>query len=72
MDPSTMQNPNKMTPQQEAIFEKKAEQHFKGHRGLQNGRDYRWNIFRWITEEDRQNYRENFDKVFPDAPGAGY
>ena len=68
---SEIETPQKMTPQQEAVFEQKAERELSGHRGLLNGRDYRWNIFRWITEEDRKNYRKNFDQVFPDAPGAG-
>lgn len=54
----------------EAEFERRAEKHFQGHRGLLNGRDYRWNVFRWITDEERDAYRENFDNTFPDAPGS--
>ena len=56
----------------EIKFEKKAEQEMKGHRGLKNGRDYRWNIFRYITKDEFDKFRSNFDKVFPNAPGAGY
>jgi len=59
-----------MTPQQEAAFEKKAEKHFKGQRELPNGRNFRfWNHDK-DTKADKQ-YRKNFDKVFPNSPGAG-
>lgn len=58
-----------MTPQQEAIFEKKAEQHFKGQRELPLGRDFRWNSVR--DPEAERKYRQNFDSVFPNSPGAG-
>lgn len=61
-----------MTKEELAKFEKKSEQHFKGQRELQCGRDYRWNSYRYITAEDRKNFRENFDKVFKNAPGYGY
>lgn len=51
-----------MTPAQEIVFEKKAEQHFKGHRELPAGRNFRcWN--RTETEEDRQKFNENFDQI---------
>ena len=60
-----------MTLQEEAIFEAKAEKHFKSQRELPRGRDYRWNTFHEITEEDYDNYRKNFDRIFPNAPGAG-
>jgi len=40
-----------MTPQQEATFEKAAERELNGHRGLQNGRDFRWNVFRFRDED---------------------
>ena len=57
-----------MTPQQEAAFERKAEKHFQGHRGLIDGRDYRWNCFRFRDEDDE--FRSRFDDTFPDAPGS--
>lgn len=60
-----------MTLQEEAAFEAKADKHFRSQRELPNGRDFRWNTFRNITREDRDNYRRNFDLVFPNAPGAG-
>lgn len=41
------------------------------HRGLAPGRDYRWNIFGQIKPEEFKSFRENFDDIFPDAPGAG-
>jgi len=51
-----------MTPAQEAAFERKAEKHFRGHRELPNGRNFRcWN--RTETEVDRQKYRDNFDRI---------
>jgi hypothetical protein len=58
-----------MTPQQEAKFEKQADKHFKSQRELPNGRDFRWNMQR--DPESEHNYRNNFDNVFPKAPGAG-
>lgn len=60
-----------MTAEQEAKVDRKIEDHFKGHRMFPNGRDYRCFIQHAITEEDRENYRTNFDLVFPHAPGAG-
>jgi hypothetical protein len=57
-----------MDAQTEAAFERKAEQHFKGHRGLLPGRDFRWNCFRFRDEDDQ--FRSRFDRTFPDAPGS--
>jgi hypothetical protein len=55
---------------QEAAFEKKAEKHFKSHRELPAGRNFTcWNRDK-DTAADRK-YRENFDSIFPNAPGAG-
>jgi len=59
-----------MTPAQEAAFEKKADQHFKSHKPCPLGRN------NWCWElrndpESNKNWRDNFDNVFPDAPGAG-
>jgi len=60
-----------MTPQQEAAFEKKAEQHFKGHRELPNGKNFTcWN--REHSKEAEQKYKQNFDKIFPNSPGVGF
>lgn len=59
-----------MTPQEEAVFEKKAERHFKGQRELPKGRNFRFWEHEKDIEADRK-YRENFDKVFPSAPGNG-
>lgn len=60
-----------MTPDQERDFNRRAEQMLQGHRPAPDGRDYRAFVFSEITAEDRDNYRKNFDRVFPDAPGAG-
>jgi hypothetical protein len=59
-----------MDAQTEAAFERKAERHFKSQRTLLPGRDYRFNILRWITYDERQSYRKNFDTIFPKSPGA--
>lgn len=60
-----------MTRQEEAIFEKKAEREFKGQRELPVRRDFRWNKPHWHIKEDDRKFRENFDRIFPLAPGAG-
>mgnify|MGYP001556254212 CR=1 FL=1 len=66
-----------MTPAEEKAFEKKAERHFKSQREIPNGRDYRWNSYRFSQHEmdngktADENFRDNFDSVFPNAPGAG-
>jgi len=57
-----------MTEAQERAFEAKAEREFQGHRGLQNGRDFRWNCFRFRQEDD--DFRKRYDDTFPDAPGS--
>jgi len=59
-----------VTAHEEAVFERNAEKHFKSQRELPNGRDYRWN-----QEKDNKAesaYRNNFDSIFPNAPGAGF
>ena len=38
---------------------------------FQNGRDYRSFKHSSITKQDRENFRNNFDKIFPNSPGAG-
>lgn len=60
-----------MTKAQEAAFDKRVEKEFKSHRELQNGRDFRWNQPHWHATAGDQAYRDNFDKIFPNAPGAG-
>ena len=57
-----------MNAQQEAVFEKKAEQLLRGHRGLQNGRDFRWNTFRF--QQRGEEIDRKFDDTFPFAPGS--
>lgn len=59
-----------MHPHEEAVFEKKAEQHFKGHRGLQDGRDFRWNVERFRTDVNNDEFDRRFDETFPGAPGS--
>ncbi len=65
-----------MTPQQEAAFERKAEKYFRSQREIPNGRDFRWNSYRYDNYDSLDGkpvlrFRDNFDSVFPDAPGAG-
>lgn len=46
------------------------DKHFKHHRGVPFGRNFAF----WDheeTEENRENYRNNFDQIFPNAPGVG-
>lgn len=51
-----------MTPQQEAAFEAKAEKHFRSHRELPNGRNFRcWN--RNADPIGDANFRTNFDLI---------
>ncbi len=57
-----------MSAHEEAAFEKRAEKHFQGHRGLLPGRDFRWNCFRF-RDEDKE-FRKKFDDTFPEAPGS--
>lgn len=57
-----------MTPAGERQFEAKAEKEFRGHRGLQNGRDFRWNCFRFRDEDEA--FKQRYDIAFPDAPGG--
>ncbi len=59
----------KWTPQEEAAFDAKVERHFRSQRELQRGRDYRWNTFRYITDEELELMREHYDLIFPQAPG---
>jgi hypothetical protein len=60
-----------MTRAEEIAFEKKAEKEFKGQRPLPNGRDFRWNQPYWHANAGDNQFRENFDRIFPNAPGAG-
>jgi len=51
---------------EDAAFEK----HFRSHRGVPNGRNFRW----WNADQDKgadRRYRKNFDRIFPNSPGAG-
>lgn len=58
-----------MTAAQEAAFDKRVDKHFQSHRELPNGRNFRWNSEK-DPEADRK-YRNNFDSIFPNSPGAG-
>jgi len=58
-----------MTEAEENVFEAKAEKHFRSHRELPNGRDYRFNHVH--TKGEDKKFKENFDAIFPNAPGNG-
>jgi len=60
---------------EERRFDIQTEQHFSRHRGMQAGRDFRWNTFRHEDFEcdgktAAQNLNAHFDEVFPEAPGS--
>ena len=64
-----------MTKQQkdqvERMTDAKIEKHFKPHPELPNGR----NFHVWGGNNDpeaEEKYRNNFDRIFPNAPGAGF
>lgn len=65
--------PDMTKGQKDAIernFDAQTERHFKSHRPVPNGRNFRcWN-HEYKPEEDRA-YRQNFDSIFPNAPGVG-
>jgi len=58
-------------PVVEAQFEAKAEQEFRGQRELPCKRNFLWNNYHTKTRAEMKAYRENFDKAFPNSPGAG-
>jgi hypothetical protein len=54
---------SRMTPQQEAVFEAKAEKHFRSHRELPVGRNFRcWN--RNADPIGDANFRKHYDEIF--------
>jgi hypothetical protein len=60
-----------MTPQEERMWDKKIEKSFRSQQELPNGRNFRyWNHERDTTPAD-DKYKQNFDSIFPNAPGAG-
>jgi len=61
-----------MTRAEEAAFEKRVEKEFKSQRALPNGRDFRWNQPHHHAVAGDKEFRNNFDRIFPNAPGAGF
>ena len=49
--------------------EAKMEADARGHRGLRDGRDFRWNTFRY--QETGDFVQEMYEKALPDSPGGG-
>ena len=58
-----------MSRQQEAKFKNDSEKHFKSHRELPWGRDFRFN--KTADPVADQKFRSNFDRVFKNSPGVG-
>ena len=59
-----------MTPQQEAVFEAKAEKMLAGHRELPSGRDFRAFYGRFRSDVNNPVFDNKFDAVFTKAPGS--
>ena len=53
----------------EKAFDQKVEKYFRSQRELPLGRDFRWNSAKDPVAEKK--FRDNFDSIFPDSPGAG-
>ena len=58
-----------MLASEEAKFERKAEAMLRGHRGLQDGRDFRWNVFRY-RDEQTDDFKKRWEDTFPCSPGS--
>lgn len=69
-----MMTPYDRTPDaaKERALDAKIEKHFqRHHKPLPDGRNFRM----WNRDKDTvadKNYRDNFDSIFPNSPGAGY
>lgn len=54
---------------QEKEHQKREDQELgKSQRELKNGRNFLWNVMRF---HDNDDYRDEFDRIFPKAPGVG-
>ena len=65
---------NHMTAAQEARFERDALKHFRSYRAIPPGRNFEWNKspeYFYEKKRYKEEYKTNFDKIFPNAPGAG-
>ena len=59
-----------MTKTEEIAFEAKAEKHFKSHQPCPNGRNnWAWELRKNIIADN--NFKNNFDRIFPNAPCFG-
>lgn len=57
--------------QEEDEFWRRSNQYFKSQRDIPSGRSYLWNYYHAKSKDDLDNYRKNFDRIFPNSPGAG-
>lgn len=60
-----------MTKQEEIKLNHRLNQEMKSQRTIPNGRNFLWNSYCWKNQKDFDNYRNNFDRIFPCAPGVG-
>ena len=58
-----------MYQHEEDAFEAKAEKELAGHRGLQDGRDFRWNCFRY-RDEQTDDFKKRWENTFRCSPGS--
>lgn len=56
-----------MLESEEIAFERKAEKTLASHRGLLNGRDFRWNCFRYRDEQTRE-FKDRWEETFKCSP----
>lgn len=59
-----------MNAQEEREFDIKTEKYFQGHRPAPDGRNFMAFRPREYTKNTKE-YNKNFDRTFPNAPGAG-
>ena len=57
-----------MNRSEESKLDREVEKKFSGHRGLQNGRDFRWNVFRY--RDDPEDLEDRWNKTFTASPGS--
>lgn len=59
-----------MTPQEEAVVERKQEAMLRGQRALPPGRDFRCFTERYRLDVLNDEFDKRFDETFPGAPGS--
>jgi hypothetical protein len=59
-----------MNKYEEAVFEEKADRHFREQRELPNGRNFLWNEERFHGGNVKKAFDMGMCRIFPDAPGS--